>query len=231
MKNLSFTRYFGAVAALFLLAGVAAPRANGALVTYYNFEDSDLTSDTGTANPPPLQTTMITKSAAGTSSFVTGTGINLAPGDTVTTNKALQMAASGNANSSFQFSVTSTGLANLSLSFATALTGNFDNEIVAVSINGGAFTTILNIPSSSAPTFTQESISNIAGTGNQASVTFRFTFTGNGSVSGTGTLDNIQVNTVPEPATVTSGVLALLALCWHQRRRFFKRRELLSFQV
>ena len=28
-----------------------------------------------------------------------------------------------------------------------------------------------------------------------------------------------EVNAVPEPATVVSGILALTGLCWHQRRR------------
>ena len=34
-------------------------------------------------------------------------------------------------------------------------------------------------------------------------------------------IDNIQVNgtAVPEPATVAGGLLGVLGLCWHQRRR------------
>ena len=34
-------------------------------------------------------------------------------------------------------------------------------------------------------------------------------------------IDNIQINgtIVPEPATVAGGLLGVLGLCWHQRRR------------
>ena len=34
-------------------------------------------------------------------------------------------------------------------------------------------------------------------------------------------IDNIQVNgtVIPEPATVAGGLLGVLGLCWHQRRR------------
>ena len=37
-------------------------------------------------------------------------------------------------------------------------------------------------------------------------------------------LDNIQVNgtIVPEPATVAGGLLGVLGLCWHQRRRLIR---------
>ena len=37
-------------------------------------------------------------------------------------------------------------------------------------------------------------------------------------------IDNIQVNgtAVPEPATVAGGLLGVLGLCWHQRRRLIR---------
>jgi hypothetical protein len=37
-------------------------------------------------------------------------------------------------------------------------------------------------------------------------------------------LDNIQIGgtIVPEPATVAAGLLGILGLCWHQRRRLIR---------
>jgi len=32
-------------------------------------------------------------------------------------------------------------------------------------------------------------------------------------------IDNIQLVAVPEPATIAGGLLGVLGLCWHQRRR------------
>ena len=41
-------------------------------------------------------------------------------------------------------------------------------------------------------------------------------------------LDNIQISgtVVPEPATVAAGLLGVLGLCWHQRRRLIRSRAL-----
>ena len=58
----------------------------------------------------------------------------------------------------------------------------------------------------------------------QADVIFRLTFDG-GTSSGQNLqtiIDNIQLTGVPEPTTVAGGLLGVLALCWHQRRRLIR---------
>ena len=103
--------------------------------------------------------------------------------------------------------------------------------------NGYAFASLL-ISSNGGATFTQigatQAIPNGPGsvltftlpagtTINQPTLILRLAFTG-GQSNGTdlqNQIDNIQVNgtVVPEPATVAGGLLGVLGLCWHQRRR------------
>jgi hypothetical protein len=57
----------------------------------------------------------------------------------------------------------------------------------------------------------------------QTTIFLQFAFTGstNNNTNNHTYIDNIEIDAViPEPATVASGVLGVLGLCWHQRRRF-----------
>src|SRR5207253_3282888 len=62
-----------------------------------------------------------------------------------------------------------------------------------------------------------------AAANNAPLLVLRLEFTGGQSngVNDQDIIDNIQVNgtIVPEPATVGGGLLGVLGLCWHQRRR------------
>jgi hypothetical protein len=91
------------------------------------------------------------------------------------------------------------------LSFTTNLSG-----LIALPATGAAGAPI----SFTIPSGTTTGINNLE---------LRLLFTG-GQSNGTDLqfqLDNIQINgtVVPEPATVAGGLLGVLGLCWHQRRR------------
>jgi hypothetical protein len=60
---------------------------------------------------------------------------------------------------------------------------------------------------------------------NASNLVLRLQFTGGQAREGFHTaFDNIQVNgtIVPEPATVAGGLLGVVGLCWHQRRRLIR---------
>ncbi len=221
---------FLAATALFL-SGIAAPAAHGALVTYFNFEDQNFASDP--AVPAPLQSSIITTNfpAVNGFSFPAGAGStgNLAPGYVQTTNSPLRLDTNQGANNGdyIQFSVNTTGLSNLALTYSTRTTTGFTTETLSYSINGGtSFVTVGTFTPTAA--YTTASFALPAAVNNQLNVVLRITFTGAGNDNNKSTdIDNIQLNT-PEPATVTTGVLAVLGLCWHQRRRLLKIPKLLG---
>ncbi len=214
-----------AAAALLMLAGFAAPSANGALVTYFNFNDNNLVSD-----PPGLQTSTIinnTPTRLATSFVTDGTTLNAVSGDLA--GSALRVTATANGLKTFSFSVNTTFFVDLSLSFATR--GNLSPYTISYSTSGGQTGTIGTVTLNSTTTYQLASfdLSAINNLNQQTSVTFTFTFP-----NGTGKFadfDNIQLNgtAVPEPATVVPGVLGVLGLCWHQRRRISGISRLLGF--
>lgn len=207
---------FGAV----MLLCAAAPKANAAtLITYFNFEDNNLASDP--AVPAPLQASTISGTANTT--FGTGTTLNIAPGNTQINNSSLHVAGSTQNGNYIQFSVSTLAISSLSLSYATKSSSNGFSEQLSYSTNGTTFTNVGSVftPGTAYATTTFD-LSGITAINNQATVTFRITFSG-ASGSGTTDIDNIQLNAtaVPEPATVAGGALTLAALCVHQRRRLF----------
>jgi len=221
---------FGAVAGALILTAAFAPRANAALIVYYNFEDSTLggppdftsTGDLGLQHP-----TMTTNYNAANMTSVAGLALNRPATDPDPNLLGLGLSKSKNNDPSFfQFTVDTTLATNMSLSFGVNNNGNgFSTVAFSYSINGGtSFVadgshTILN--SSSVVTFAVP-----AGADGQASVIMRLTFSG-GQSNGTDLqtqIDNVQLNgtVVPEPATVVGGLLGACALCWHQRRRLIR---------
>jgi hypothetical protein len=120
-----------------------------------------------------------------------------------------------------------TGIYNVtSVSFAVGGNGNgYAFASLLISTNGGATFTQIGatqaIPSGPGTilTFTLPNNTTI----NQPTLIVRLAFTGGQSngVDLQNEFDNIQVNgtIVPEPATIAGGLLGVLGLCWHQRRR------------
>jgi hypothetical protein len=133
-----------------------------------------------------------------------------------------------NQGASVCFTVDTTLLVDLSLSFAIDNSGNgytnVDLTINGVSTTTGAGQTILNT-SSQLFTFnsSNSTINDAALTGN---VEFCLVFTGGQSngANGQTTIDNIVLGgtVIPEPTTVAGGLLGVLGLCWHQRRRLIR---------
>ena len=118
---------------------------------------------------------------------------------------------------------------NMSVSFAINVTGNgFTTAALWYSTNGGGTFTqapgqIFNLPPSGT---TVVSFSVPAAANNAPLLVLRLQFTG-GQSNGDNLqdiIDNIQINgtIVPEPATVAGGLLGVLGLCWHQRRRLIR---------
>jgi hypothetical protein len=117
----------------------------------------------------------------------------------------------------------------MSISFAVNVAGNgFSTVALWYSTNGGVTFTpapgqTFNLPPSGTLVV---SFSVPAAANNAPLLVLRLQFTG-GQSSGNNlqdTLDNVQINgtIVPEPATVTGGLLGVLGLCWHQRRRLIR---------
>jgi hypothetical protein len=227
------------VAGVLLLTAALAPKANATVLVYFNFEDAvlggapDFTSDVvGFPDFNPgggLVLTTITTTAtvfAATDGFLE----NRTAGDIDTADPGLAVGFRTTPldNGSYiQFAFDATFFANMSISFAVDTAGNgFNNVQLFYSTNGGG--TFTAAGSSFIPTAGVQIISFAvpSAVDNQAGAVLRLVFTG-GTSQGQNlqtVIDNIQVNgsIVPEPATVGGGLLGVLGLCWHQRRRFIR---------
>ena len=232
-----------------LLLAALAPTAKADLIVYFNFEDSfnggppDFTSDViGFPDFNPgggVVLTTITTDYNSNEMIADhpGTDLNRSAGDidiprngSPDVDVALTDADNNN-NRHFDFNVFSSQgfYQDMTLSFAVkSQTGGFTNVTVQYSINGGSTWTTFGtatIPTDSTPHVNSFSVP--AGANNAPNLAFRFFFTG-----GTGTsthtqytaFDNLQLTgtIVPEPPTVAAGLLGVLGLCWHQRRRLIR---------
>jgi hypothetical protein len=234
---------FGATAAVSLLAGVLAPRADADVLVYFNFEGTVLTSVPAPGPGgmyPLLQNRTIINSpidpfpAGGlVATAGNGTTLNQLAGDVPTTNSQVSLRGNtqGTANlDCFRFGVNTTGYAQASLSFALRSIGNgteFSLMEVRYSTNGG---TTFTVTPEGLVSIIQDGAYhvytfNISGAGNTANALIEVCFTGSTTNAGGNVtrLDNLQINAVvPEPATVASGVLGAVGLFWHRRRRLIR---------
>jgi hypothetical protein len=231
-RSRPFRSLLVAVTGAVILTGGIVPRADAVLVTYFNFNDAagvgsptDLSSDA-----PGVQASTLVV-AGETNTAQTGINLNIAAGDPELFGLGMGFSDSEQLNTAtMTFSVNTLGLTNLSLSFATTEfnNGGYTLATGSFSINGGAtfLTTGVSAPvvlngANQLVTFTYPITVN-----NLASVLFRVTLSGapdnEGIPSLRTTVDNIQLNAVPEPATVMGGLLGACGLCWHQRRRLIR---------
>jgi hypothetical protein len=233
----------------FALLAAFAPRANGdcpACIRYYNFEgaptapypvnlDSHVPAfEVGpvfrmflqTGTNPTLPATGIYPVAS--TSAEPGLPVNVAVGDPGPNLTSLGIHRSGLNQLYIDIPMFSAvGIYNVtSVSFAVAANGNgYEFVSLLISTNGGATFTQIGatqvIPNGpgSIITFTIPNGTTL----NQPTLILRLAFTGGRSngVDLQNQIDNIQINgtVVPEPATVAGGLLGVLGLCWHQRRR------------
>jgi hypothetical protein len=225
-----------AAAALLLTAFV--PNANADELVYFNFEDAVV------GGPPDFEADVV-----GAPDFNPGGGIQLS---TMTTNFLFDAAVDGfldnrttldidNADPGvglglrttpddnghwIQFPVNATTFHDMSLSFAVNTAGNGFNTVelsYSTTGPGGPFIVVGSqfIPSSGVQVLT---FSVPTGANFQANLVLRLTWSG-GTSEGNNlqtVVDNIQLTGVPEPTTVVGGLLGVLGLCWHHRRRLIR---------
>jgi hypothetical protein len=230
-RGLRFRLLLILTGALLLLAAFA-PTANADLIAYFNFEGTptppypvDLTS----SSPGVFSTTLTTTYPAGDTSSTSGIPLNVAPGDPDQNLTAFGLMRT-EVNSPADFDIplfTPQGFfQTMTMTFATDGRGNgFTAVQLFYSTNGGeTFTAGPSV----ALTQRQQLVTLAVpvGANNAPALVLRLHFTG-GQSSGNDLqtwIDNIQINgtIVPEPGTVAGGLLGVLALCWHQRRRLIR---------
>ena len=236
------------LAGALLLTAAFVPRADAFVVSYFNFEDSNLPNPPGTLHidPTPDKTVAAGGDNSGGGVEPSTTILTINPGSAdinvsvgvaanVTTNPPDQDAnnfgvnfnKTKNATATISFTVNTEFFANYSLSYATNNNGN-GFQTVNLTFTGGPVggITMAN-PQSPATTVTFDltSFTSLNGDGMTPHfVTFTLTFT-NGNSNGNDlmtVIDNIRLDAttfVPEPSTVAGGLLGVIGLCWFQRRR------------
>jgi hypothetical protein len=159
-----------------------------------------------------------------------GLNLNVPPGAGANLNSlGIHRSGVSNLNINMPF-FSATGIYDVtSISFAVAANGNgYANVQLNISRNGGTtFTTLsgpIAVPNGPGTilSFTVPSGTTL----NIPQLVLQLNFTGGQSngVDLQNQIDNIQVNGIalPEPATVAGGLLGVLGLCWHQRRRLIR---------
>jgi PEP-CTERM motif-containing protein len=240
-RALSF-RSLLVVAGVFLLTAALAPKANAQnVLIYFNFEDAtiggpfDPAADVVGApdfNPGGgLQASTLTTNLV-TTGAVAGTLLNRTAGDIDTANPGVAMGmrtTTGDNGHYVQFGFNATLFSNMSLNFAVDTSGNGFNSVqLSYSITPGhpdpSFVVVGSLPILAAGSFHFLTFSVPSAVNGQPDVALRLTFTGGVSMGNNleTVIDNIQLTGVPEPATVAGGLLGLLGLCWHQRRRLLR---------
>ena len=230
------------VAGVLLLTAALAPKANAQnVLVYFNFEDATIGGPYDPAadvqGPPDnnpggglVPSTIIDNFAAGHTAAVAGTLMNRTTGDIDTNNPGLALGMNTTVADNFkflQFGFNATAFSNMSLSFAVNSAGNGFNSVeLSYSLNGGgSFTVVGSLAIPSGGGFNILTFANLpSAIDGQPSVILRLTFSG-GTSSGNNLqtiIDNIQLTGVPEPTTVAGGLLGVLGLCWHQRRRLIR---------
>ena len=224
------------VAGTALLMAAFAPRANATLIAYFNFEGPTgppFPVNLGSQVPPgAVNTIIVTNYNPANMSATVGLPLNVAAGDPDPNLVGMGLRRSS-LNDPATFSIalfSSQGIYNVtSVSFAIAANGNgFAQASVQMSTNGGGtFTTISGPQAVPNGPGTIMTFAIAPGTTlNVPLLVLRLNFTG-GQSNGNdlqNIIDNIQINgiIVPEPTTVVGGLLGVLGLCWHQRRRLIR---------
>ena len=225
------------VAGALMLMAAFAPSARADLIAYFNFQDStvggppDFTSD----SPPAVlgETTVISTNINSDALTTVGPGlpVNRWPTDPDPNTLALGISRTA-ANSPGNLDIplpTSKGFFEaLTVSFAINAAGNgYTKASLFYSTNGGANFTFsgnsVMIPNLTRETGILVILPVPTAANNAPDLVLRIQLTGGQSTGANvqNIIDNIRVET-PEPATVAGGLLGVLGLCWHQRRRLIR---------
>ena len=221
-----------------MLIAALAPSTNADLIAYFNFEEStvggppDFTSD----SPPAFlgETTIIgTNINSNAVTTVTpGVALNRWPTDPDPNNLALGISRSAEnnpGNLDIPLPTSQGFFQDMSVSFAIEARGNgYTLAALFYSTDGGVNFTFSGasviIPNRRGALLITLPVPTVAN--NAPNLVVRIQFTG-GQSSGQNVqdvIDNIRVEgtIVPEPTTVVGGLLGVLGLCWHQRRRLIR---------
>ena len=230
-RNLTF-RLLLVVAGALLLLGAFSPRANADLIAYYNFEGPDtpgfpVNLDSHAPAFFSSGNTLTLTYAAGELVEADGLPENRWPTDPDPNLTGLGLTRSGaNTPATFDIPLFSVEgiFQDMTLSFAINALGNgFEFANLLYSTDGGANFTLFStqkIPESGT-VIISAAVPAVAN--NAPDFVLRIELTG-GQSNGAdlqNIMDNIRVEgtIVPEPATIAGGLLGVLGLCWHQRRR------------
>jgi len=228
------------LAGALLLAAALAPSTKADVIAYFNFEDAtnggvpDFTSefDQGLG----VNTTMTTNYNAGDMKTVPdfALGLNRLPADMDNPPNGLHswgLAATG-FNNGFHLDIplfSSQGFfQDMTVTFAYNCAGNGFN-LVTLQFStdfGMTFTTGPSAPLLTAGTNSIATLVVPAAANNAPGLVLRLVFTG-GTSNGNNPetqIDNLLIGgtIVPEPATIAGGLLGVLGLCFHQRRRLIR---------
>ena len=242
-RTLRFRLLLILAGALMLLAAFA-PRANAALIRFYDFEGTDtppypvgLQSNVPAVEIGAATTLFLDNGTPGvpfsvaSTSQEAGIALNVPPGAGPNLT-ALGIHRSGTSNLGLEIPMPSSqGIYDVtSVSFAYDANGNGHSSVqLQMSTNGG-LTFNVNLSGTIALPATPGTVVTLlvpSGTTlNINNLALRLLFTG-GQSNGNDLqlrLDNIQIGgtIVPEPATVAAGLLGVLGLCWFQRKRLIR---------
>lgn len=243
LRPLRLPSFLGITMGVLMLMATAAPSAHAAfhLLTYYNFEDGNLSSEFPTFGEQATSITFDTTSYPGGNIGVTagvGTTLNNL-GEGTTTNSALDLRGNTHGTVATQYcfflgGLTTTDLTDVTLSFAILSQGNggqFTSMDLLYSTTGVAGTYTSFATDTTLHTYTTYTklsfdVSALSGgavndvSGSQLFFEFCFTGSTNNAFGNDTFIDNIQVTALPEPSTYIGGLLGIIGICWYQRRWF-----------
>lgn len=203
-----------------ILASAAAAGARADVITFFDFNDSDLAADRG-------RPASITTSFASTG-FAAGTGLGAdpdgpGPEPASAAGQALNLSGSANNGRHVEFAVSTAGLGSIRVSFAAqrSSTGFNQNELL-FSIDGGA--SFVSAGFFSPPTtfgLFAFDLGGFTALDDRPSAVFRVVFNGASGATGTNRLDNLAVTgtPVPEPLSLMLLGSGLAGTAWRMRRR------------
>ena len=220
------------VAGALMLMAAFVPKAGATLVTYWNLEDEPAPGLPATPSLSVLPGQVLgavatfSQSAPLIPEVATGIAANVAPGDLTPNLHSVGFFTTPTSTGTVTLTnVTggSTGYAGFSLSFAVNTNGNGYHTVeLQYQVNGGGFMTFQTTTFSNGTSVVTFDLTSLPAIDNQALLDFRLIFSG-GNSNGQNlqtNIDNIQLNAaIPEPTTIAGGLLGVLGLCWHQRRR------------
>ncbi len=217
--------------ALLSVAGIiamTASSADAALIAYWNFNTLSITT-AGAPGTGTIPASIAADSGTGTIDLSTftgliddfaGTTLNALNGDPA--EESLSLVSNAGNGSSISFTFSTLGLEGIVLTADVRGTGTgFTTGVWSYTTNGTDYTPISgnNIATTSTTfaTLTAD-FTSVTGMDNMASVTLVYTVSGATSASGNNRLDNVQINSIPEPAAALLGALGLLGLLRRGRR-------------